>query len=236
MASKPYSIVYDFFLNDGQKKTFPVSLDPETISLTRQTSGSIPDWTKLEYEQCINCPLDPALIPYCPIALNIADIVEEFKDMLSTEECKIRCWTQERTYLKKTSITEGITSLFGIIMATSDCPILDFLKPMARFHLPFSTAEETTVRATSLFLLRLYFETGKESFPSNAISRFEDHYAQVKIINEGLFKRISTVGNEDADKNAIVMLHSLSQLLCMETSYSLSSLEYLFPKGNHTNS
>jgi len=176
------------------------------------------------------------LIPYCPIALNIADIVEEFKDMLSTEECKIRCWTQERTYLKKTSITEGITSLFGIIMATSDCPILDFLKPMARFHLPFSTAEETTVRATSLFLLRLYFETGKESFPSNAISRFEDHYAQVKIINEGLFKRISTVGNEDADKNAIVMLHSLSQLLCMETSYSLSSLEYLFPKGNHTNS
>ena len=231
MALKPYSIVYDFFLNDGQKKTFAVRLDSETISLIRPASGLKPDWTKLEYEQCRNCPLDSASQPYCPVAVNIADIVVEFKDMLSTEECKVRCWTPERTYLKKTSITEGITSLFGIIMATSDCPILEFLKPMARFHLPFSTAEETTVRATSLFLLRLYFEAGKKSFPTNAINRFEGHYTQVKLVNEGLFKRISTVGNEDADKNAIVMLHSLSQLLCMETTYSLSSLEYLFPKG-----
>ncbi len=40
--------------------------------------------------------------------------------------------------------------------------------------------------------------------------------------------RINSVSSEDADKNAIVTLHSLSQFLSMEMDYSLSGLEYIF--------
>jgi hypothetical protein len=40
--------------------------------------------------------------------------------------------------------------------------------------------------------------------------------------------RINGVSSEDADKNAIITLHSLSQFLSMEIDYSLSSLEHVF--------
>jgi hypothetical protein len=50
----------------------------------------------------------------------------------------------------------------------------------------------------------------------------------VKLVNEGIIKRISSVGNQDADKNAVVTLHSISLFLSMEIDYSLSTLEYIF--------
>ncbi|MBI5895940.1 MAG: hypothetical protein HZB24_08045, partial [Desulfobacterales bacterium] len=56
----------------------------------------------------------------------------------------------------------------------------------------------------------------------------EKHYAKVQQVNEGLLARINSVGSEDADKNAIVTLHSLSQFLSMEIDYSLNGLEYIF--------
>ena len=37
-------------------------------------------------------------------------------------------------------------------MALSGCPVLEQLKPMARFHLPFASVEETIYRAASMYL------------------------------------------------------------------------------------
>ena len=123
---------------------------------------------------------------------------------------------------------EGLSAIFGVIMATSDCPIMNFLKPMARFHLPFSSVEETTVRTTSIYLLGQYFRYKDRSDIKKDFKTLENHYAQVRLVNEGIIKRISSVSKQDADKNAIVTLHSLSLFLSMEIDYSLSSLEYIF--------
>jgi hypothetical protein len=114
-------------------------------------------------------------------------------------------------------------------MATSDCPIMNFLKPMARFHLPFSSVEETTARTASMYLLGRYFRYKDQSdIIKMDFKTLENHYAQVRQVNEGIIKRISSVSKQDADKNAIVTLHSLSLFLSMEIDYSLSSLEYIF--------
>jgi hypothetical protein len=56
----------------------------------------------------------------------------------------------------------------------------------------------------------------------------ENHYAKVQLVNEGLLKRINSISSEDADKNAIITLHSLSQFLSMEIDYSLGGLERIF--------
>lgn len=140
----------------------------------------------------------------------------------------VYCKTPERTYLKKTSIVEGLSSILGIVMATSKCPIMGFFKPMARFHLPFSTIEETIVRSTSMYLLRQYFEYKSHKAPDLEFSKLDKYYDKVKMVNEGLLTRITTVVKEDADKNAIVVLDSLAQIISMEIDYSLNSLEYLF--------
>ena len=233
MNASTYLIIYDLRCSDGFDKQFKIRLDPHTFTIIPFDMRSEPRWTTLSYEQCNCCTLDAATREHCPIAVNISEIAEEFKDRTSTEECKVRCRTPERVYLKMTNLMEAITSIFGIIMATSGCPVLDVFRPMARFHLPFSTGEETTFRAVSLFLLRDYFGNDTRNSPTDALKTLENHYAQVKQVNEGLYARITSISSEDADKNAIVMLHSLSQLLCMEASCNLNSLAYLF-KQQHS--
>jgi len=185
-------------------------------------------WAKLEYKQCKCCSLEKEASAYCPIALNISEIVDEFKSMISWGKSTVYCKTPERTYMKETSIMEGLSSILGIIMATSECPVMTFFKPMARFHLPFSTVEETMVRSTSIYLLRNYFEHKRGNIPDFELGMLDQHYDKVKMINEGLLTRITTIVKEDADKNALVVLDSLAQIISMEIDYSLNSLEYLF--------
>ena len=225
----PFLFDYKFQFEDGYTKNYHVALDPKTLSLIPDELRSQPqDWTRLKYHQCSNCPLEVDTHPYCPIAVNIMDLVETFKDVLSYHNCTVVCETEDRTYSKKTSIMEGLSTIFGVIMATSNCPIMDFLKPMARFHLPFSSVEETTARTTSMYLLSQYFKSKDRNHIEIDFKTLENHYGQVKLINEGIIKRISSVSKQDADKNAIVTLHSLSLFMSMEIDYSLSTLEYIF--------
>lgn len=225
----PFWFHYQFQFEDDYTKNYHIVLDPETLSLIPPEHRHKPqDWTHLKYKQCRNCPLNIDSHPFCPIAVNIMELVEAFKDVLSHHNCMVVCETEDRTYFKNTSIMEGLSAIFGVIMATSDCPIMNFLKPMARFHLPFSSVEETTVRTASMFLLGQYFKYKDQWHKKMNFKTLENHYAQVKLVNEGIIKRISSVSKKDADKNAIVTLHSLSLFLSMEIDYSLSSLEYIF--------
>ncbi len=228
MEKEPYQILYKFSFEDGRKKHFKIMLDQETISILRPGLSKNPRWAKLKYNKCRCCPLEESNHPYCPIAVNISDIVESFKHMFSSEDCTVRCVTPERTYMKKTSTMEGISSIFGVIMATSNCPVMDFLKPMARFHLPFGTLEETMVRVTSMYLLRQYFSNKKEDRTVLDFNELDLHYARVQQVNEGLVARINPLIKKDANKNALIILHSLCKLLSMEIDVNMDSIKYLF--------
>ncbi|MBF0225553.1 MAG: hypothetical protein HQK76_08880 [Desulfobacterales bacterium] len=226
--NKPYLIVYEFVFENNRIKKFTISLNPKTIEIIPHEKQKKASWAKLKNNQCVCCPLNPRIHKYCPISLNIAELVEEFKEMISSDSCLVRCIIPERIYIKQTSIMEGLSSIFGIIMATSSCPIMAFLKPMARFHLPFSTVEETVVRSTSMYLLRQYFAYRKNKIPDLALKKLDNLYANVKLLNKGILARIKSVVAQDADMNAIFILHSLSENLTMEIDFSLESLEYLF--------
>ncbi len=229
MKKSPFRFNYQFKFPDGNIKNYEILLAPDTLSLIREDDDRSPaDWTLLECDQCTCCPLTSDVYPRCPIAVNIMELVDNFKDVFSYHDCTVMCETVERTYVKDTSVMEGLSAIFGVIMATSDCPVMEFLKPMARFHLPFSTIEETTVRTASMYLLAQYFRHKDQSGMTFDFSALEKHYAKVQLVNEGLLKRIKSVSSEDADKNAIITLHSLSQFLSMEIDYSLSGLESVF--------
>ncbi len=225
----PFQFHYHFQFVNGPVKDYKIDLDPDTLSLIPSvTVSEIPDWVRLEYKQCRECPLTADSHAHCPIALNIMGLVEEFKSVFSYHDCKVICETAERNYSKDTAVMEGLSAIFGVIMATSDCPVMEFLKPMARFHLPFATIEETTVRTASMYLLAQYFKYKDQPGMKFDFKTLEKHYSKVQLVNEGLLSRINSVGSEDADKNAIVTLHSLSQFLSMEIDYSLSGLEHIF--------
>ncbi|MEJ2037836.1 MAG: hypothetical protein P8X55_02740 [Desulfosarcinaceae bacterium] len=229
MKRNPFKFHYLFRFEDGRIIEYPIVLDSETLSLLPgDNRPKPPEWTGLSYQQCEGCPLSKDTHPQCPIALNLMELVETFKDVFSYHDCEVTCKSAERDYVKKTSVMEGLSAIFGVIMATSDCPVMEFLKPMARFHLPFATIEETTVRTASMFLLAQYFKSKDQQGITCDFSTLEKHYTRVQKVNEGLLQRINSISSEDADKNAIITLHSLSQFLSMEIDYSLSSLEYIF--------
>lgn len=223
-----YWIEYEFCFDDGPNKVFKIELDNETISIVHPQPQDKPAWTELQNEQCECCHLSTEEYSHCPIALNIAELVEEFKNSFSYDSCLVVCRTPERTYQKETSVQEGLFSVMGIIMATSNCPTMNLFKPMARFHLPFSTIQETVVRSTSFYLLRQYFEHKKGKNPDLDMEKLDKHYENVQTVNRGMLERINTVVKKDADRNAIIILNSLAQLFSMEIEDNMNSVYYLF--------
>jgi hypothetical protein len=221
-------IVYDFAFPDGGAKSYTVELDRASLSFLASSPEQPPAWARLENHQCGHCPLKPAEHPYCPVATNLSALVEFFKDKASVSEATVTVTTEERTYVKQLPLQRGIFGIFGLVMATSSCPYMDFLKPMARFHLPFSTAEETIVRSVSMYLLRQYFVAKRGEQPDLGLEQLETHYENIQKVNDGILERIKGVVRNDADLNALIILQGFADLLTMAISKDLSKIEPLF--------
>jgi hypothetical protein len=222
-------IVYTFEDRQGGTFVYPLRMDRKTVSLVSDAGVHPPAWTGLANCQCQVCPLTPEKNPFCPIAVNINGLVAYFQDFYSTDVMRITVTTEARTYVKEASAQTGLASIFGAIMATSGCPVMNFLKPMAKFHLPFATAEETVIRSTSMYLLAQYFVCKRGGKPDISLDRLARAYADVLLVNEGMSRRIGTVvRRKDATNNAIIILHTLTQLLDLEIDKKLDSLQSLF--------
>jgi len=135
--SETIRFLYTFEFPDGTEKEFEVLLNAKTLELVTKKDLPKPAWTKLKYKQCEQCPLGDEH-EYCPVAVNLSALVESFKDSVSFESTNVRVQTNERIYEKKTSLQKGLSSIIGMYMVTSDCPVMDKLRPMVRFHLPFA--------------------------------------------------------------------------------------------------
>ena len=214
--------------NLDAERVIRVDIDPGTLNRIVDPPKSLPSWTCLNTHQCSNCPLNNETHKCCPVATNLVELVDCCDEFMSHDNINIEVCMPERTVTRETSMQRGVSSLLGLLIATSGCPHTEFLKPMARFHLPFSTIEETTVRTASMYLLAQYFRYKNQPGMRFDFKTLEKHYLRVQQVNEGLLKRINKVNSEDADKNAIITLHSLSQFLSMEIDYSLGGLESIF--------
>ncbi|MBL4902284.1 hypothetical protein JYT30_01225 [Desulfotalea psychrophila] len=225
MTETTFNYLFDF--PDNSKKRFLIKLDAETIKYV-SSNNTPPDWALLGVARCTCCQLNLATHDYCPIAANIADLVYAFRGTASHKACQVSCISTARTCSKNTTVQEGLASIMGIIMATSGCPSMSILKPMACFHLPFATVEESMYRSVSAYLLRQYFSHQDGDNCDFFMHRIQEQYGEVQEVNEGLLKRINITSEMDADKNAIVTLNALAQILVMEVDEDLDSLKRLF--------
>ncbi len=222
------TVVYDFHFADQTSKSYSIEIDKDTISLILEKVANPPAWTNLENNKCVHCPLNASEFPQCPVALNLSGVVEAFSESISFSEAVVKVTTAERVYIKKVSLQEGIFSIFGLLMATSACPYMSFLKPLARFHLPFSSSEETIVRSVSMHLLRQYFVAKKGEAPDLTLQKLESSYKDIQKVNQGILGRIRGLNSGDADANGLTILQNFSQLLTMAISNDLSKIEPVF--------
>lgn len=138
-SDKIITFNYKFKFRNGLKKDFNVKLNNNTLNLIKTEKESYLKWTELKYCKCSNCPLDTDRHAFCPIAVNLVEIVDFFRISISYNEVDLLIKTEQRGYIKHSTLQQGINSLIGIYMVTSGCPIMNKLRPMVRYHLPFAT-------------------------------------------------------------------------------------------------
>ena len=116
----------------------------------------------------------------------------------------------------------------GIVIATSGCPHTVFLKPMARFHLPFATEEETLYRATSMYLLAQYFLQREGKKGDFELQGLREIYDNIQLVNTAIAKRLRAACKTDASVNAIICLDMYAKAIPYVIEESLEEIRYLF--------
>jgi len=200
------TVTYEFHMGEGKKI---LSVDPEGAGKNRK--GHTPAaWTRLGHCQCSNCPLSTEETEYCPAAIEMEPVIEEFKNEKGFQKMTIRVQTEQRTYEKYTHLEEGLRSLLGLVMANSACPHLSDLRPMAMHHMPFSNASEFIMRSVSHYLLQQYFNKrdGKEQDwdLQGLVARNEE----LKLVNHSLWQRIHDVCEGDSSLKALLNFFSMA--------------------------
>ena len=230
MNNGTIDIAYHFRCADGDKReaALCIKLDAKSLEAVRSTNCVPPEWAQLDVHQCSVCPLAKETSPHCPAALAFVEILDEFGPLLSYTEVEVTVETRERTVHSRTTVQKALSSLVGLSMATSGCPILARFKPMARFHLPLSTREETIFRSVGAYLLAQFFLKQRGETPDMDLLGLRETYDLIHEVNVGLANRLRVIPAGDAHLNALVILDLFAHALPYSIDESLAELEHMF--------
>jgi hypothetical protein len=223
-----FKMIYVYTFVNGVKIQFNLLLTEETLSFVPEKVQHLPEWTLLGYHQCTICPLDIQKHKQCPVAANLFGIVEKFKNFVSHDQVNVACIVEERTYMKNTTVQMGLSPLLGIVMTTSGCPILEQLKPMVRFHLPFASLEETIFRMVSMYLVAQYIrkQAGKTAeWTLDGLTRI---YTQVGQVNKDFVERMLGAAKNDVNVNALVNLDVFAKMVPLTADSMLKKITPYF--------
>lgn len=243
---RPRQVTYTFLFPDRTERAFRLWLAPGSLTLFRiegpcaeeRARGTAADralvepaaWTRLSCVQCPHCSLDSVLHPQCPPARNLVAVVDCFKADISYENCVCHVRTDAREYAKRSSLFEGLSSLIGLTMATSGCPHLDMLRPMAYTHLPFANVGESFVRSLGTYLVAQFLRQRTGLPPDWSLERLGALYEAVSTVNRAFMGRLRCIdGISDVSLNALVSLDCFAVFTAFSLEQSsLSELRAVF--------
>lgn len=222
------NIQYIFIWANGSQDIFNLQIDAKSLELHGNIPNPLPAWTNLDFHQCPHCPLEVNIKPYCPLAANLVNLVTYFKGASSYDKIHLDVITEERVISQDTTIQRAVSSLLGLVMSTSGCPYTAFFRPMARFHLPLASEEETIYRATSMYLLAQYF-LKKEGYGADLeLQGLTRIYNNIQIVNTTITERLRSASDTDSTINAVVLLDVYAKTLPYVIEEYLEEISYLF--------
>jgi len=204
------TLVYHFQFPDGRTESLQAGAVEPGV-----TQADLPPWTELGFHQCSNCPLSTPDTRRCPMAVSLVPLVGLFEKVRSYDDVTALVESDERTVTRRTSVQKVLRSLMGLLSASSDCPHIEFLKPMAHYHLPFSSREETVYRVVSTYLLAQYFLRQQGKAADAGLEGLKAHYRELQQVNQGMAARLGAIRDADGDSsvNALVLLDLFAQSL-----------------------
>ncbi len=221
-------IQYRFAFPNGSEERFELKIDAITLRQITIVSQEPPDWTRLEFCQCSNCPLDATYHPYCPLAIDLTEVVERFNQLLSYDRTRVTVITKEREVASNTTVQRGLSSLLGLLMAVSGCPLTDFFKPMARFHLPFSSMAETAWRVVGTYMMTTYYLNKGGRFYTPSFDKLNQVYQDIQIVNSNIAERLRAACQCDSMLNALILLDIFAKCIPMRLEESLKQIRSYF--------
>jgi len=227
MSSESNIIRYIFKLGE-QEIRYDIDIGFQLSGQTESEPGQYPDWTLLDNNKCACCPLSSEAHRYCPAAIRMHKVLEEFKGHGSIQELELRVESPRRSYEAKCDLQSGLNSMLGLQMATSGCPVVGQLRSMATFHVPYSSFAETLYRAVSAYLTKQYFVQKNGGTPDWELKGLQKFYTQLEGLNEDFSHRIQEIDQNDAISNAMVMFFAASVVVASLIEDGLIEYEDFF--------
>lgn len=223
-ANSPRRFRYSLYLNDGSSHTIDIVLDPATQNCQQPPLVDQP-WTRLDCHRCPHCPLTPENTPLCPLAARLAPLVERVGSLLSYDNVAVEVHDGMRTIRANVPASTAASSVMGLISASSGCPHTAFLKPLAWFHQPFASEEETVFRVLSSHLVE--HQLNGDGPPD--LQQLKDRYRAIEQVNMHIAKRLLESCDNDAAINAIVHLDIFAKAIPFAVDQMLEELRPLYP-------
>ncbi len=212
MADDLKRITYRFFVAADETLVVDLLFTKDTFRLVIPEGGPHPEWARLGHKRCPNCTLADDC-EYCPSALGIAQFLPSFSARVSHDKAVVEVETPQRTIVSKTTFQTGMASMIGLVCATSGCPLTRFLRPMARFHMPFADEQETLFRAFSIWLLMSFVQRRADgSDEPLSLEGLKHNYQQLSVMNSHLAERMRDTVSRDAALNAVIILDLFAQI------------------------
>ena len=191
------------------------------VDFERRSHGASPAWTALSCDQCPNCPLRDT--PTCPAAADLAPVVEALGGLASVDRLDVVVTEGHRETKQSVTGESAARAIIGLVMATSACPILGRLRPLALLHLPFATHQESTFRFAAAHLLQQFFAGDPRDLDGLRVQMQDLH-----TVNAAFSARIRAACRKDAIPNALTALFSLSLIVEDEAEMGLAGLRSIF--------
>lgn len=228
MDTDTTTIRYRFHLSPQASEEICLDFDRRSFLLRLPPVAAEAEWAALDFHRCGHCPLDPVQSPSCPFARALSRFITRFDRHYSYENAVVEVETERRTVVAHGALQEGLSSLVGLIGATCGCPHLAFFRPMAHFHLPFASEEETLCRVFSLHLLGQVIQGGDDGATAASLAGLQASYEAASRVNSGMAERIRAAFSKDAVVNGLIILDTFAQAVPYVLREKLEELRYLF--------
>lgn len=221
--------LYRIQLSDELTEEFDYEMDAETLAIVAAPLlGELPAWTALGFKQCPNCPLKPEDHPHCPMAVQLHNIVGRFHNTRSIDEVELEVITEQRRVTQTIPLQNALASLLGLVFPISGCPRTEGMKPLARFHVPLASEEETVFNVAGMYLLAQYFVNVKNRSGVLSFDGLISAYNDLHVVNKHVASRLQAVTSSDSVKNAITLVDMYSSLMPMLLQDQLVEIRRFF--------
>lgn len=226
-------VKYEFRFADGKTQEYVVDTERDhDDDVGSREKHARADWVKLDHCRCVNCPQAGKGVADCPTAVDLEPFIMSFKNQAAFQKVDVIVSTRERSYSKRTSLEEGLRSLLGLVMATSDCPLLSELRPMAIHHMPFATNDEFILRSVSIYLVQQYFVYRTGGKPDWDLKGLVERNRQLQLVNQALWQRVHSACEQDANLKALLSFFSMASSVTFSLEAQLQKLRQTFEAGD----